>query len=346
MKLLTIAIPTYNMENYLSRCLDSLIVDDALMETLEVLVVNDGSKDSSSQIGHSYEAKYPHTFRVIDKGNGNYGSCVNRALKEAQGEYFKILDADDWFDTEGFTTLLRELASFKAEKPDVIFTKRYSYNDGHDEPIGTMDTHLGVDELNTIIDANTFDFMQRKNVMLSTHCITARTQLLRDNGYMQQEGISYTDAEFAYYAVKWAKTYYFMDILVYKYLKGRPGQTMDIDAMLRGLPSFYKVCRRLLLDYGTMKAGNVSQAVKSNMAGTMIYSVRYFLIISLLWKKQLTSDEKSHLKEILELSKSLCYNASNQQIMYYFHNFPFVKFYRATGIRPYYVYNILKKIKQ
>ena len=101
-KLLTIVIPSYNMEKYLSRCCQSLIVAPEFMEKLEVLVINDGSKDKTSEIGHSFESKYPETFRCIDKENGNYGSCVNRGLKEAKGTYIKILDADDTFETENF----------------------------------------------------------------------------------------------------------------------------------------------------------------------------------------------------------------------------------------------------
>lgn len=66
-KILTIVIPTYNMQDYLRRCLDSLIVPEEQMKQLEVLVVNDGSKDNSSAIAHEYQDKYPGTFRVIDK---------------------------------------------------------------------------------------------------------------------------------------------------------------------------------------------------------------------------------------------------------------------------------------
>ena len=108
-KILTIVIPTYNMQDYLRRCLDSLIVPEEQMQLLEVLVVNDGSKDNSSAIAHEYQDKYPGTFRVIDKENGNYGSCVNRGLKEATGKYIKILDADDWFDSEQLDLLIEKL---------------------------------------------------------------------------------------------------------------------------------------------------------------------------------------------------------------------------------------------
>lgn len=96
-KILTVVIPTYNMERYLRYCLDSLCVGRG-SDALEVLVINDGSTDSSSAIAHEYEQKSPGIFRVIDKENGNYGSCVNRGLTEAKGKYIKILDADDSFD--------------------------------------------------------------------------------------------------------------------------------------------------------------------------------------------------------------------------------------------------------
>ena len=100
-KLLTIIIPTYNMEKYLDKCLSSLIVDDKeLMTQLEVLVVIDGAKDRSSEIAHTYQDKYPDTYVVIDKENGNYGSCINRGLKEASGKYVKVLDADDYEEPE------------------------------------------------------------------------------------------------------------------------------------------------------------------------------------------------------------------------------------------------------
>lgn len=105
------------MEKYLRHCLDSLIVSN--MDKVEVLVINDGSKDSSSAIAHEYQDKYPQTFRVIDKENGNYGSCINRGLKEATGKYVKVLDADDWFDNESFKHYISDISNIDA---DLIIT--------------------------------------------------------------------------------------------------------------------------------------------------------------------------------------------------------------------------------
>ena len=83
-KVISIIIPTYNMEAYLDKCLTSLIIDG--MERVEVVVVNDGSRDSSLAIAQSYAEKYPESFVVIDKPNGNYGSCINAGLYRATGK--------------------------------------------------------------------------------------------------------------------------------------------------------------------------------------------------------------------------------------------------------------------
>ena len=75
-KQISIIIPTYNMEAYIGKCLDSLLIPE--FDAVEVLVVNDGSKDRSSEIAHSYADRYPGSIRVIDKPNGNSGSMTSQ----------------------------------------------------------------------------------------------------------------------------------------------------------------------------------------------------------------------------------------------------------------------------
>lgn len=119
-KLLTLIVPTYNMEQYLERCLSSLIIDKKQMSLLQVLVINDGSKDRSSEIAHSFEKKYPNSFTVIDKENGNYGSCFNCGIELAIGKYVRLLDSDDWLNTDGLSDFLNKL---KVIDTDVVVTK-------------------------------------------------------------------------------------------------------------------------------------------------------------------------------------------------------------------------------
>jgi len=137
-KILTIIIPSYNMEKYLDNCCKSLLLSENILKKIEIIIVNDGSKDNTSVIAHEYQNKYPDSFFVIDKQNGNYGSCINIGLKNAHGKYIKILDADDTFKTENFENYIKLLeendvdliiSDFIGIGPDgnEIFTIKYPF---------------------------------------------------------------------------------------------------------------------------------------------------------------------------------------------------------------------------
>ena len=122
-KLLSIIVPSYNMEGYLPKCLESLVVDDnELLQKLDVIVVNDGSKDHTSEIAHEFEAKYPSVFRVIDKENGHYGSCINAGLRIMRGDFVRIVDSDDSVETDEFVKFIKYLGDVKHSDPDVVIS--------------------------------------------------------------------------------------------------------------------------------------------------------------------------------------------------------------------------------
>ena len=93
MKLLSIAVPCYNSQDYMEKCIDSLLVGG---EEVEILIVDDGSKDRTAEIADQYEAKYPTICRAIHKPNGGHGSAVNTGIENATGLFFKVVDSDDW----------------------------------------------------------------------------------------------------------------------------------------------------------------------------------------------------------------------------------------------------------
>lgn len=215
-RLLTLIIPTYNMEKYLRMCLDSLIIGQR-QEQFEVLVINDGSKDSSSTIAHEYEKKYPETFRVIDKENGNYGSCVNRGLKEALGKYVKVLDADDTLDTKNFSSYIDFLAN---NDVDCVISDVMQV-DGLGECTLLSQYNLPKDRLFTLeeIGDTVYD--------LCMHCVCYKTEKLRAINYHQTEGISYTDQEWICLPMAICKILVYFPKVIYKYLVGRDGQTIE-----------------------------------------------------------------------------------------------------------------------
>lgn len=298
-KILTIVIPTYNMQDYLRRCLDSLIVPEEQMKQLEVLVINDGSKDNSSAIAHEYQDKYPDTFRVIDKENGNYGSCVNRGLKEAKGKYIKILDADDWFDTEAFNQLIIKLHSVDV---DVVLTNYDIINisDGNKEYVGLKELeYKGKYALDS-------EGVFKKISGFQMHAVTYNVKMLRDFGYMQTEGISYTDQEWIYYPMFYAKTLMCFDLCVYHYMIGREGQTMDPKVLEKSVPHTLIGTKSMLQYYKVYDKSTISADRRAYLEGKCIGRLRYLLRFYLLVSHSFTDMKTvSELSEIIAFSKNI-----------------------------------------
>ena len=253
-KILTIVIPTYNMEKYLDKCLSSLVLEDKeLMRQLEVLVVNDGSKDRSSEIAHSYQSNYPETFFVIDKENGGHGSCCNVGLKVARGKFIHFLDSDDWFDTN-IKILIKKLLTIDA---DVFITKRV---DEYVE-IGASKIHQHNVEYNKYYNVEEFDYSSIDHTLFSIHESTYKTGLLRANKIYFMENCSYDDTILRVAPFPNVKSLYFVDIVLYHYLLGRPGQSMAIDVYKRKLSQLELNIIHLLDYVSEMNTSNLSPVV-------------------------------------------------------------------------------------
>ena len=239
-KVLSIIIPTYNMEKYLRKCLDSLIVSDENLQKLEVLVINDGSKDSSSQIAYEYEAKYPQTFRVIDKENGNYGSCINRGMKEATGKYVKILDADDYYNRVVFDHFI-----FFLQKRDVdVVISDFNIVDEYGNCLSEFTYNLPTDQFFNLCDIPT-----EMTPFLIHHAITYKRELFSRFIYKQTEGISYTDDEWIFKPMMWVNTAQYFPETLYMYLRGREGQTFDPKVLKRSLEQRIEVIKEMTRFY-------------------------------------------------------------------------------------------------
>ena len=245
-KILAVIVPSYNMEKYLPKCLGSLVVASELMERLEVLVVNDGSKDRTSEIAHEFAAKYPKTFRVIDKINGNYGSCINAALRAATGTFVKVLDADDSVDTTGlheFILFLLELERFS--KVDVVFSDYVTVNESG-AVLATNVYPFSTDEVFGM------DKIADSASTMAMHAIAYRTENLRAIGYHQSEGMSYTDTEWCFEPMSTVSTARYFSKVVYRYLVGREGQTVSIAATIRSYPMYLRLLNELAVRYERM----------------------------------------------------------------------------------------------
>ncbi len=224
-KLLTVSIAAYNVEQYLSQALDSCLLPEYL-DKLEVIIVNDGSKDRTPQIAQAYCKKYPNTFRLISKENGGYGSTVNISMREARGKFFRLLDGDDWFESNGLATVLSVLENSSS---DLVITPIYRVHEGSGEKslrFGSWKPCVGktlsVEEITRDCDC-----------ILGMWHITVRTALLREHSFSLPEHRLYTDQLFVLHSMAYANELTFLSEPLYCYRVGRDGQSVSKESRIK-----------------------------------------------------------------------------------------------------------------
>ena len=261
-KVLSVCVPSYNMEKYLNRCIDSFLVPDVL-DRLELIIVNDGSTDKTLSIANDYKARYPQTIVVIDKPNGHYGSCVNASLKIATGKYFRIVDADDWVDSNALVTFINKLETIDV---DCVCTK-YTV---HNFKSNTIKTEIHDVPFDCYLDLNSFKLPESCFFM---HVLTYSTELLHIIGYVQSEGICYTDTEYSYTPLACSKNIFFIDLSLYQYFYGRDDQSMSAEVLQKNLNHVLGTLQKIQsvhLRHDSSQFNNNEERIYSVLAGRLI----------------------------------------------------------------------------
>jgi len=316
-KILTIIIPTYNVERYIDKCLGSLVVNGSLLKQIEVLVIIDGSKDRSCEIAETYHKRFPESFSVICKENGNYGSCINRGLKEASGKYVKILDADDYFDTSVLPSYLETLHNVDSD----LFLNDYALVNPEGNTIEKRKFQMLPATVHLVTE------IVKPLSEIEMHAITYRRQMLLDMNYSQTEEISYTDTEWAYIPLQNVNTVYYIDKILYKYLVGREGQTMDVNIRKRNFDQMLKVYRRLLLVY---TKNNLRHHKIAYLFHKRLHSFFLRSYASAIINKEIPSKQVAEADSMLKEFEPDIY-AEMEEISY--SRIPYVSIWRKHGYR-------------
>ncbi len=254
MKVLTIAVPCYNSEEYMRKCVDSLLIGG---EDVEIIIVNDGSKDSTPSIADEYADKHPTIVRVIHKENGGHGSAVNAGIENASGLFFKVVDSDDWVKENDYRQILdklRELAGGEQVLDMLISNFVYEKEGEKKNKVMRYRHALPQDEMFTWKDVKHF----YKGQYILMHSVIFRTKLLQDCGLMLPEHTFYVDNLFVFEPLPFVKNMYYMDVNFYRYYIGREGQSVNETIMISRIDQQIKV-NKIMVDYfvehkGDMKA--------------------------------------------------------------------------------------------
>lgn len=259
-KILTVVVPSYNVEAYLADGLESFIHAD-IMDDLEVLIVNDESTDSTEAIGKAYEDRYPQTFRVITKKNGGHGSTINTGIKEAAGKYFKVVDGDDWVNTENFCRLIKMLKRLDVD----VVGNNYTWMD-HETKQPTKRQERPFEELEYNRIYHMEDIVGK--TLINIHAMTIKTELLREMRVNIDEHMFYVDMEYILFPIPYVNTLIFLEPSVYCYRLGRPGQSMSIKKMQANLKNHLHVLLRLE-KYVERLDGKLSEAQRAYINGAI-----------------------------------------------------------------------------
>jgi len=278
-KLLTIAICAYNMEAFLGRALESCVMPD--LSKVEVLIMNDGSTDRTGEISDEYAAKYPDVFFHIRKANGGWGSNLNMAVRIAKGKYFKELDADDWFETSNMHRLLDTLESTDVDM--VITNHRYCYCDHTRDNIPQWHNFLGKTEKLENIPPFYFPIWDA----------AYRTDILKAHHVDLPCHMQHTDNLFVQNILPHISTVKFEDYILYNYMLGRDGQSVNINYLSKHHEQLLEVLRLAFSAYE-------QSAFRGNPHLLYKLKTTYYIFLSHILKlyKVCDLDVKSVIKEL------------------------------------------------
>ncbi len=227
MKLLSIAVPCYNSAAYMRKCIDSLLPGG---EDVEIIIVNDGSNDSTPDIAEEYRERYPGIIKVVNKENGGHGSAVNAGIEHARGLYFKVVDSDDWVSQSAYIRILDKIKELlKSGKSIDMFISNYVYEKEGEKRKKVMKyTHtLPEEEIFTWKDVRHF----RVGQYILMHSVIYRTNLLRDCGLKLPEHTFYVDNIFVFNPLPYVKTMYYMNVNFYRYFIGRENYSLSMSRL-------------------------------------------------------------------------------------------------------------------
>lgn len=240
-KILSISIAAYNVSEYIETCLDSFVAAKNL-DKVEVIVVDDGSKDNTADIVRTYVEKYPESIKLIAKENGGHGSTINAGIAAATGKYFKIVDGDDWVDADALDRLVEFL-----QETDVDLVIN-DYNRVYPDSIERENARRSY-ELNKVYSFEDMD----PQYYFRMHSTTVKLATYKSVAEPITEKCFYVDLEYLFFIAMAVESVVFHGASVYQYRLGRDGQSMSPVGMYNHFEDLIRTNNRMTEMYANLQ---------------------------------------------------------------------------------------------
>lgn len=212
---LSIIIPVYNVEPFISRCLDSCYNQGILEEDYEIICVDDGSTDKSMSIVEEYACQHKNLV-ILHQSNAGQSVARNHGLRIAQGDYVWFVDSDDWIQPNVLPGLIEH--AYRDKLDTLCFTFQYAYEDGR-----FSDSGYRMPSLNQVIDGR--DFISNYTMPAGPWSAIHRRAFLIDKNLRFIEGIKREDEDYTIRVYCSAEKISYINYVAYNYFQ-RVGSTM------------------------------------------------------------------------------------------------------------------------
>jgi len=309
MKLLSVAIPCYNSENYMRHAVETLLVGG---DDVEIIIVDDGSSDRTYEIGLELSAQHPGIVRVVHQENAGHGGAVNTGLREATGLYFKVVDSDDWVKEEAFLEALATLKSLVEDSaaPD-MFICNYVYEKVGEKKKKVIHYRncMPQDCIFTWDDVSHF----RTGQFILMHSVIYRTKLLRECGLELPLHTFYVDNIYVYQPLPQVKTMYYKDLNLYRYFIGRDDQSVNENNMMK------RIDQQLLVTRTIIDLHDLSKLKKRPLRSYMTKYLMIMMTISSVFLIKIGTEEalqkKDELWDYLESKNKKMYKDISRTVL-------------------------------
>lgn len=224
MKYISFVVPCYNSQDYMEKCIDSLLIGK---EDVEIIIVDDGSTDKTGKIADRYQKKYPTIVKAIHQLNGGHGEGINTGLKHATGKYFKVVDSDDWVDKKAYKEILKKVKKIDADL--IVMNYVYTYTDGRENQTINFSNVFKNNEVITWDQIGKFKLTQ----YLSLHSMMYKKSVLDEAKIDLPKHVFYEDNLFIYLPLPYTKSIYYLDVDFYQYFIGRADQSVQEPQLIK-----------------------------------------------------------------------------------------------------------------
>lgn len=292
LKILTFIIPAYNSQAYLDKCVSSMLVPE-LMDRLDILIVNDGSTDETARIAEKYCAQYPDSIRLITQENRGHGGALNTGCAAAAGKYLKVIDADDWVETENLPAFLGLLENCDS---DVVLTHYHTIDVATGEIRNWCSSPQCFGESYPFgqIMANWRSFDQ----CLTFHGIAYHTAFYQRYGHPLPEHVFYEDHFFATYPCCYARSITPCDLFLYDYRVGDVNQSVSQANQLKRIGHIETVLDQMIQIYCSLACAEDGKGYAAMKIQGLLLS---YLITALLVERDKKSGRQMAAKRMEEL---------------------------------------------